>query len=653
MKKLLFVGLYFFLTHASFSQNGADSILVKLKENLADTTRVNHLVNLGKVLIDNNPDTVVLLAKEAVNLSEKQQFDKGLLMAYNLIGNVIQRKGDADSAMFYYKKVKEIAERTNDIKGKAIVLNNVGILETFRGDYPAALKSYLEAYNYEKQLDDTIGMAEALNNIGVVHYYMSDMDNTLIYFKKSIALSEEVGDLQNWKKGLINIGAIHQYRKEYDEALEYYRKGLDIAQEINDEVDINIAQHNMAQIHTVRKEYDLAEEYLITSLSFQEKIGSQKGIAIDYTNLGSLYRDQGQNKRAEEYYHKSIEISKKGNFLKQLEDTYGAIAEMYSNNRQFELAYKSSKDYIKLKDSLLNKENARNFAELRTKYETAEKEKALAEEQIKSESLAKKAAEAKLTAESRNKWIILLVSLVVGLSLFFMLMRQHNKRKAQAEKDAAIIAERDKGTQAVFAAQEEERKRISKDLHDGVGQQLSGLKMAFQKVSERIKEENPMRSEELRKLSGVLSESADEVRSISHQMMPKALTELGLIEALDDMLRKSFEFSNINYQLEHFGIEGRMEERIEVSLYRVAQELVTNIIKHANAKKVHVQLFKNQGKVIMVVEDDGIGIKPSKNDGHGLLNMRSRINSLHGEMNLEPSPNSGTLATIRIPINEI
>ena len=259
-------------------------------------------------------------------------------------------------------------------------------------------------------------------------------------------------------------------------------------------------------------------------------------------------------------------------------------------------------------------------------------------------------AEAELSASNRTKWIVLLIGLVIVAVLGSTSIMQRNKRKAQAEKDAAIIEERDKGTQAVFIAQEEERKRISKDLHDGVGQQLSGLKMAFQKVSKGLLSENPKRSKELEKLSGILSESADEVRSISHQMMPKSLIELGLIEAVGDMLQKGLGMTGIEYDFEHFGITERLAENIEVSLYRVCQELINNIIKHSEAKKVHVQLFKNQKKVIMVVEDDGKGIKAKNVNGQGLLNMRSRVNTLKGEINLEASPNSGTLATIRIPI---
>ena len=93
-----------------------------------------------------------------------------------------------------------------------------------------------------------------------------------------------------------------------------------------------------------------------------------------------------------------------------------------------------------------------------------------------------------------------------------------------------------------------------------------------------------------------------------------------------------------------------MNNRVEISLYRITQELINNIIKHSNASYVSVQLFKNQDKVILVVEDNGVGINKRNEKGHGLLNIKNRVNTLNGEVNLEPSPNSGTLATIRIPL---
>ncbi|MBD99643.1 MAG: hypothetical protein CMO34_07345 [Verrucomicrobia bacterium] len=91
---------------------------------------------------------------------------------------------------------------------------------------------------------------------------------------------------------------------------------------------------------------------------------------------------------------------------------------------------------------------------------------------------------------------------------------------------------------------------------------------------------------------------------------------------------------------------------MEVSIYRIVQELVNNILKHANATKVHIQLFQNNSKLILIVEDNGHGFDESTSaEGHGLLNIRSRLSTVNGEVNFEPSPSSGSIATVRIQLN--
>jgi signal transduction histidine kinase/Tfp pilus assembly protein PilF len=627
-----------------------DSLTNLIKQEILDTNQIKIHIELGKVYIDINIDSTYHYALLAKIPAEELNYISGIIKIYNLLGNCAQRKGDFEEAMEYYDVVKQVSIENNNDKGMAIVMNNIGIIHTQSGDYNAALKDYLIAIDYEKKINNKKGIAEGLNNIGVVHYYMGDMENTLIYLKKSMEITQEIGDLKVLKKGYINIGAIHQHNKEFIEALEFYEKGYNIAVEVNDQHDINLTLHNIAQVYVIQGKLDKAEEYYNKSLAFEEKFGNKRGVAIDYINLGNLYNKRKNFSKSLMFFNSAIQITKDNGYVKELETAFGGISEMFAESGQYEKAYNSSLEFIEIKDSLLNKENAKNFAELRTKYETVEKEKALAEEKIKTEVLGKEKAEVELKAANRSKWILGLLAIIVFVVLIFMVVVQKNKRKSQADKDAAIILERDKGTKAVFNAQEEERKRISKDLHDGVGQQLSGLKMAFQKLGSELKTSLPEKEVELEKLSQILSESADEVRSISHQMMPKALTQLGLIEAVDDMLSKSLGISQIKFQFEHFGIKERLEERIEISLYRVVQELVNNIIKHSQADTVSVQLFKNSGKVILIVEDNGTGIKGNSGDGHGLLNIKSRINTLHGEINLEPSPKSGTLATIRIPL---
>ena len=651
MKKFIFVSLFLAQTFVH-AQNKLDSLKQLLAEDRQDTALVNLYLNIGQEYIDQYVDSTHYFATLALPLAEEFNYAKGKLMLNNLLGNCAQRKGDFTKAMEFYESAKLIAEETNDRKGFATIYNNIGIIHTQKGDYELAIEEYLLALDYEKQLGNQLGIAEAYNNIGVVHYYMGDMKNTLQYLKKSAEITAEIGDEQVLKKAYMNIGAIHQYNKEYEEAEEFYQKGLELSKKLNDLSDITIAHHNLAGVYQEQEKYEEAEKYYQLALDFNEKFENIRGMALEYLNLASLYKDQKRYQQTIQFYNKAIDLSKKEGYREILSVAHSGLANTYQELKQFDKAFDYLLVHLAYKDTLLNEENTKSIAEMRTKYETAEKEKELAEEKIKSQQIEQQKVQAELKAANRAKWIFILLGLVIVGSLTFLLVVQRNKRKAQAEKDAALIKERDRGMQAVFNAQENERKRISKDLHDGVGQQLSGLKMAFQKLSKELKGSNPEKETELEKLTIILHESADEVRSISHQMMPKSLTDLGLISALEDMLDKSLGAGDMDYQFEHFGVDDRLDERIELSVYRIAQELVNNIIKHSEANKVAIQLFKNKGKLIFIVEDNGKGMAENQtSEGHGLLNIKSRLNPLSGEVNFEPSPQSGTIATIRIPLS--
>lgn len=249
-------------------------------------------------------------------------------------------------------------------------------------------------------------------------------------------------------------------------------------------------------------------------------------------------------------------------------------------------------------------------------------------------------------------WFKLLVagaflSLAYGSVRFLMVRKQILIARRERQIQEAVIAEQERGLEAVFIATEEERKRIAKDLHDGVGQQLSALKRGFETILEQVGLEQ---REKVLQLKGLVDETAKDTREISHQMMPRALTELGLVPAIEDSLNKTLRTADIQFEFEHFNLRGRYSERKEIAIYRILQELVNNIIKHSGADQVNVQLFENQDNLILIVEDNGRGLTNSSADGVGILNIKNRLNTFKGRVNLEPSIESGTIATISIPV---
>lgn len=327
------------------------------------------------------------------------------------------------------------------------------------------------------------------------------------------------------------------------------------------------------------------------------------------------------------------------------------LAELYNKKGQYKKASELYLEFKTIDDSLYIVDRDEKIEQIKVKYETEKKEKALLKERAENERLQKEKALTEIRLYNRNKWIIGIISASLILIFFILFISQRNKRKAQAEKDSVIISEREKGLKAVFNAQEEERKRIAKDLHDGIGQQISAVKMYFHNLSKGIIETKPELKEDILKVNKMISDTAADVRTISHQMMPKALLELGLVDALEDLLENNFFKTNVKYSFENFGLKKRLPSNVEIALYRIAQELFNNIIKHSGAQKVDVQLMKMESHCILIVQDDGLGIPESDtSDGIGMLNINNRLSTINGNLNMDSGKGEGTTATIRIAL---
>lgn len=221
-------------------------------------------------------------------------------------------------------------------------------------------------------------------------------------------------------------------------------------------------------------------------------------------------------------------------------------------------------------------------------------------------------------------------------------------RQVEKEKDQEIIREKQKGIAAMIEAQEEERQRIAKDLHDGIVQEIGSNVIRWRNLFSSSK----MDGMEANELIDSLENANAELRTLSHQMMPKALSALGVVVALEGLLEGSLAPANIKFEYEHFGISGRFPKNIEITIYRISQELIQNIIKHSRATQVNVQLFKSGKDINLMIEDDGVGFNPKTlENGIGIHNIKSRLDSLNGSVNFEPSPQQGTLVTVKIPID--
>ena len=642
MKYLIVILVCFSSIHLKASQ--VDSTLKSI-EQLSDSAQVDSLVKIARsFVIQEDGKSALPYAKWAYKKALAENYTDLIPKSNFYLAASFMESQQYDSAIIHYEEALEQMPGTALEDWAKHVYINLPFICQNTGDFKKALEYQLKAIAYAEEKKDSAMLAHYMTEVGYSHDRMRAFDEAIKWHRKSLTLLKELGDDGYYHYVLSRVGMAFDDMAEYDSAFHYNFKALRYFEQNNDSIEVADISSNIGNTFYKQKNWEKALFYTLRAYNIKKEDEHHSSLSITQSNLGLIYTQLKKYDDAEYHIRSSIKSAKQVQHKKALSEGYDGLYQLYLAKQNLDSALHYFKLMDQLEDSIYQLERTEQMAEMQTRYETTKKEQQIA---LQKAELSEK--ESKLLA--RQRFIMLMALLIVALIIFGYLFYQRYKSKKEQELQKALIKEQQKGLNAVLEAQEEERKRISKDLHDGVGQQLSGLKMAFQKLAQSVQVENPEQGKQLEQLNEILNESADEVRSISHQMMPKALTELGLKEAIQDMLEKSLGSSAIEYEFEHFGVKARFKEKVEVSLYRICQELVNNIIKHSKATKVAVQLFKNKDKLILIVEDNGVGIKKGEgSDGHGLLNIKSRLNPLSGEVNFEPSPQSGTIATIRIPL---
>ncbi len=531
-----------------------------------------------------------------------------------------------------------LLSRAYSIKG--LILKN-------KGEYAEALANHLKS----KVINDSLGQKNALasnyNDIGIVYKLMQEYDKALESYKQANALTLELG----LKKGVVmtlnNIGTIYEAKGDNESAITYYNRALEKSIEYEIENGQAIALNNLGETYASMGDSKKAKDYFIKTLRIDQRTNDKIGSIYSMLNIAGTLIGEHKYDSAALMYHNSEATALEMGAKQLLIHAYQGMTKLYEDKGDFKNALHYQSLSIVYQDSLYNETRAKQLAEVEAKYETLKKDKEI--ESLRQEQFIRDLKIEQHKAE-RIAWFSLFF---LGILILFYLYKRFRIRQRELF-NKQLLAQKEAHLRAVVEAQENERKRIAKDLHDGVGQTLSGIRLAMQNLSLQIKSHSKEYGDKVSELTNIIDGACTEVRSISHQMMPRVLQEEGLIPALADMLEKAFRFSSIKYNFEHFGIEDRFNESIEIGLYRIAQELVNNIIKHSGASEVTVQIFRANKTLVLLIEDNGSGFEYNKlkSKGIGLMNISSRVETIHGEFNLEPSPHSGTLATIRIPITK-
>ncbi|MEX0274363.1 MAG: sensor histidine kinase [Flavobacteriaceae bacterium] len=347
--------------------------------------------------------------------------------------------------------------------------------------------------------------------------------------------------------------------------------------------------------------------------------------AIKYLDTAGLYKNRADS--VESRYHLNY-----------------YLAANYGEMGQWEKAFTYQKSIDSIGVRLAYEKNASEIAQLNTKYQTAEKEKQILKEQQRAKA-------------NRNWLIAVTIALVLGAGIAILLQQYTRKKRQLAEQEALLKQQRVENLlreqelvsiDAMIAGQEKERQRVANELHDDLGSLMATIRLHFENVN--VSKKDPA----LKNAQKLLEEAYQKIRGMAHSKNSGVMSDQGLLPAVEKMARTISQTNALQVTVEDFGMGDRLENSLELTIFRIIQELVANVIKHAGATKANIQITQHEDNLNIIVEDNGKGFDRSKLNGDamgmGLTNIEKRVEHLEGSFTVDSIISKGTSILIDIPV---
>jgi two-component system NarL family sensor kinase len=637
------------IAQKTYISHQKDSLQAILKAGKKDTAEAKALVQLGRLYMQSETDSSLYYLRRAETLSRKLNFIPNLVSALDFQSGALSIENKFEEAITKGQQALEIATKTGQPHLISAAYINLSKPYADKGDYRACIEYMLKAMAFVEKTNDSLKLANVYCNLGYYYKCLDEQQTAYEYDLRAAKWSGMVNDKSTLEFSLLNLsGPLIRFGK-YDSSILVLKQALRLADELDDKVYSTIMLNNMIVAYRLNgqneKTLPLVEELIAKAKAF----GALEGMALALDNKADYFITGKQYDSAVVYYLKAIDFMKKNNINKYLEVTYKGIMDAKAAKGDFEQyeIYRDLRD--SMREALHSDAIIKSTQELNTKYDVEKKDQQI---KIQQANLA-----------NNRLWILILsISVISAILLFFISQRSHRNKQRIAmqekelQKQKILQLEKEKqlaATQALLKGQEEERRRLAKDLHDGLGGILSGVKYSFNNMKQHfiLSEENARVFE---RSMGMLDESISELRRVAHNMMPETLMKLTLDEALQDFCQQVTESGAIDVSYQGFGMEGLIADNtIKITAYRIVQELVNNIIKHAEAKKALVQVMAKDDMLKITVEDDGKGFDAGSLHlaaGIGYKNTKSRIEFLNGKLDVQSKRNEGTSVYIEIPL---
>src|SRR5690554_414357 len=551
-----------------------------------------------------------------------------------------------DSVVLLFQKNLKDAINLSYELGMADTYSQLSLVYGYQGKYEKSTKAAIEGIKIYEKLNQLDRVADYYAEMGYAMKYR-DLQNALYYMQMGINIAE-ANNFENELKDIYNnYGVLKELNNELDSALFYFNKGLQIKIKLNDTIGIPYSLSNIAGVYGLKENFIKSREYFNRSLNQRLKWADSLGIAENYTQLGEVFMVEEKWKDAVVMMHRSLPISISKHYQNLTQYNYKKLSEIYKKINNADSALYYFEEYSKIKDSIHGVKVQESIAALNIEYETEKKQNQILSQRAE-------LAEKDLEVRRKNTYIYGSLGLAFVLALIgFLLYKQQKLKNYQLKKEGEL-----KSALAKIETQnqlQEQRLRISRDLHDNIGAQLTfiissidNLKFGFTEMSEQLRN----------KLSGIsifTSQTIYELRDTIWAMNKENITIEDLQARISNFIeqaKSASEQTDFSFNMDGDVSENQMFSSLEgVNIYRIIQEAVNNSLKYASAKSIEVNISKGQHKYKIDISDDGKGFDQNIVVlGNGLNNMKKRSREIGGEIEFLSKIGEGTKVVLEFPI---
>jgi two-component system NarL family sensor kinase len=641
---LLAVCLWWFGVYYAPAQTPyIDSLTKELKGTLADTARAISMMRLGIALETVDTALCSKTYNEGIQFARSKGLDyqAGLICfnrAYLYIARASYNEAEktVDTALVFLGRSKHV----NTLFKTGSVYSTFSEVKRHQGDYQQAVAWQNKAIEVFIKLDKQASLLAAYINQATVYKEMNEFLKEEEYGRKALAIARSTGKRQDLFSAHFTIALALTMQNQYPKADDH----IDSSRKYYAEGDPHQA---VISYHLVAGLIDMNLNRLVSANAHFTKTALIAEQAKDvFGNIQArlqLARVLTLEKKFKEGESMLLAIQKERTHLQMNHQVIllDYLARLYDEWGDPKKALPWYKEFKEVSDSMSSVQNKQYASNLEVQYQIAQKEATI--QQLEADKKFQQ-----LDIRQKNTLNYILIGSAAGLLIISLLVYRNYRHKQKLQQQRINELETEKqltAAEAVLKGEEQERTRLAKDLHDGLGGMLSGIKYSLRTVKENLIM-TPANALTFERSMDMLDSSIQEMRRVAHNMMPETLVKFGLDAALKDFCNDISQSGALQVTYQSIGMNGSdISQTTTITIYRIVQELINNAIKHAAARTAIVQISRAGDKVSLTVEDDGKGFDPAilkGGRGAGWSNIQNRVGYLKGNTDIRSEPGKGT-----------